>query len=1087
MPITVGVLGAFSVSGSVSGEGGTVDLPGRRQRSLTAILALEGGRTVSAARLIDLLWPDTEPNDPLNALQHQISRLRAAIGRDAVARDETGYGLDVTPDRVDALRFERLATLGRDQLANGATAGARSSLHEALSLWRGPALLGFEGEDWATPESARLERLRLDALEDRIEADLDAGLHREVIAEIEQLTGEHPFRERLWAQLMLAQYRSGRQSDALLTYQVVRKLLAEEKGLDPGPELQRLEAAIISQLPSLEPGGTVAAATRVPLVGNLVAPLTRFIGRHDLLPDVRGAIREHRLVTLIGPGGTGKTRLATEVGLASAGEFRSGCWLVDLTPLSDPDEVPSAVSVVLETHPHGGRSSAASATERAIASLGDGHALLILDNCEHVLAGVRRFVQASLAACPRLHVIATSRQALGLRGETRRVVPPLGVPQDGPDDPREIVSSEAVRLFEDRARQVLPEFELTDATASDVACLCRHLDGLPLAIELAAARVGTLPIRRIVEGLDERFRLLVEPGGASRDRHASLRATLDWSCDQLADHERDLFERLSVFPGGSSLSAVEWVGAEAGIGPVETLDALQALVDRSLLVADTLAPDEARYAMLETLQTYGRARLAERGALGEAVGSHRRFFTGFAERGEKGILGPDHLAWQRMLVVEHPNLRRAFETALADEDAASALRIAAPLWQLWAITDRHHEGRRWLEEALQVGDSAPAEVRAHALTSLCYLAGQDRDIDRALAAGDSAIALAEDVGSAWEVASAKHAMALVLFDSGDVERAERYVDDARPVMEEAADDWRLCALELIASSSAVRSGDLGSAADAAGRVLARATRIGYLPFMCWARLQLGTVAQRAGRPSDARSDLEAALELALDLALPHYVSFVEALLAGVAVRTGDGAGARRWYADALETAEDAGAPWFAALARVGLAAVLEGEGEIADADALLADVVAWGDGRSGGPARESFFITLSGDPYAIALITLGARDLGSDEERGAGRLRRGIDEAVHEQDHAAIALALERSAARLVRRGHEEAVVLVAAATAIREANAYPRSPLEDRTVDEVLEAARATLTPEMLMAAQERGCAISLEDVPAFLRQRLG
>jgi DNA-binding SARP family transcriptional activator len=242
MPITVGVLGAFLVSG----QGGTVDLTGRRQRSLTAILALEGGRIVSAARLIDLLWPGTEPADPINALQHQISRLRAAIGRDAVVRDEAGYGLDVTPDRVDALRFERLATLGHDQLANGATADARAALHEALSLWRGPALLGFEGEDWATPESAHLERLHLDAIEDRIEADLDAGLHREVIGEIEQLTREHPFRERLWGQLMLAEYRCGRQSDALLTYQGVRKLFAEEKGLDPGPELQRLESAIIS-------------------------------------------------------------------------------------------------------------------------------------------------------------------------------------------------------------------------------------------------------------------------------------------------------------------------------------------------------------------------------------------------------------------------------------------------------------------------------------------------------------------------------------------------------------------------------------------------------------------------------------------------------------------------------------------------------------------------------------------------------------------------------------------------------------------------------------------------------------------------
>jgi predicted ATPase/DNA-binding SARP family transcriptional activator len=1081
MPITVGVLGAFSVSG----QGGTVDLPGRRQRSLTAILALEGGRIVSAARLIDLLWPGTEPADPINALQHQISRLRAAIGREAVVRDEAGYGLDVTPDRVDALRFEQLATLGHDQLANGATDDARAALHEALSLWRGPALLGFEGEDWATPESARLERLRLDALEDRIEADLDAGLHREVIGEIEQRTGEHPFRERLWGLLMLAQYRSGRQSDALLTYQGVRKLFAEEKGLDPGPELQRLEAAIISQLRSLEHGGTVAAATRVPVVGNLAAPLTRFVGRHDLLPDVRRAVREHRLITLIGPGGTGKTRLAIEVGLASAGEFRNGCWLVDLTPSTDPDDVPSAVSGVLETNARGGR-RAADETERAIASLGDGHVLLILDNCEHVLDGVTRFVEAAIAACPQLHLLATSRQALGLRGETRRVVPPLAVPEEGPDDPREIVSSDAVRLFEDRARQVLPEFELTEATARDVARLCRHLDGLPLAIELAAARVGTLPVGRIVEGLDERFRLLVQPGGAAQDRHASLRATLDWSYEQLGDDERYLLERLSVFPGGCSLAAVEWVGATVGLDRVGTLDALQALVDRSLFVADALA-DDARYRMLETLQAYGRARLVERGGLDDAIGGHRRFFTTFADQAERGILGADHRAWQRRLLVERPNLRRAFETAIADGDATSALGIAAALWHLWALTDRHHEGRQWLEEAIELGDDAPTDARARALTSLCYLAGQDRDADRALEAGDAAIALAEATGSEWAVASAKHAMALVLFDTGDVGRAERFVAEARVVMEEAGDDWRVCALDLIASSEAVRCGDLRSAADAARLVLARATRIDYHPFMCWARIQLGVIAARDGRPTDGRPDLDAALDLARDLGLPHYVSFVESLLGGVALRAGDTATARRSYTDALETAEAAGAAWFAALARVGLATILEGEGATAEADALRADVVAWGDGADRGPARESFFITMSGDPYAAALIELGARELSSDVGRGSDHIRRGLAEAIRERDRASIALALERAARMspsLVER--EDAVKLIGAATAIRTAAAYPRTPIEQRTIDAVLDGARAALAPEGVAAADERGRALTADTAAGFLLQLL-
>jgi hypothetical protein len=289
----------------------------------------------------------------------------------------------------------------------------------------------------------------------------------------------------------------------------------------------------------------------------------------------------------------------------------------------------------------------------------------------------------------------------------------------------------------------------------------------------------------------------------------------------------------------------------------------------------------------------------------------------------------------------------------------------------------------------------------------------------------------------------------------------------------------------------VRSGDLGSAAAAAHHVLARATRIGYHPYVCWARIQLGVTADRAGRPSDARADLEAALELALDLELPHYVSFVQSLLGGVALRTGDTATARRSYADALETADAAGTPWFSALARVGLAAALEGDGAVTDADALRADVVAWGDRAARGPARESFFITMSGDPYAVALIALGARQLEGHVEPGADLLRRGVDEAVLEQDPAAIAFALDRVAAAIAAAGDtagvEDAVALITAATALRTATAHPRTALERLTVDAVLDGARSAVAPERFAAAEERGRALTLDEAPELLRQVIG
>ncbi len=1088
MAVHVVLLGPFALAG----PGGAIELSGRRQQALAAILALEPGRTVSYGRLIDCLWPDGEVDDPLNALQHHVSRLRAAIGRDAVVRRDVGYALDISAEDVDALSFERLAARGNDELRNGAGAQAGSTLRQALALWRGPALQSFEGEDWAIPEAERLERLRLDAIEDRIEADLNAGLHHEVVDEVAVHARQHPFRERLWGQLMLALYRSGRQSDALLAYQDLRKILAEEKGLDPGPDLQRLEVAIISQAPSLDAGGTLAGATRASVPGNLVAPLTRFIGRHELLQEVRRSVREHRLVTLLGPGGTGKTRLAIETGLASGGEFADGSWFVDLAPVSDPGDVPAAVSVVFEARSAGAMTGSRAGggedpTARAIASLRNRPQLMIVDNCEHLPGAVSRFVEAALAASPHLHVLATSREPLGIPGEVRRVVPPLSVPAQGPDDPGEIVSSEAVRLFEDRAIRVLPDFALTDETAGDVAELCRHLDGLPLAIELAAAWVGTLPVRRIAEELDERFRLLVAPSRAPGDRHASLRATLDWSYDLLASEERDMFEALSVFVGGASLSTVEWLGSEAGRDRVETLDLLQRLIDRSLLVADTLAPDEPRYAMLETLQAYGRERLVERGALDGALRAQRQLFVDLAERAEREILGAGSLEWQRRLEVEYPNLRSVFDTALAHGEAEAALRIAGSLWQLWAITDRYGEGRRWLEEALAAGGEAPAELRAHALASLCYLAGEDRDLRRAIEAGEQAIGLAEAAGSSWALGRAKQAMALTLVDTGDVDRAARFVAEARALLDEADDAWGLAALDLIDSHEAIRSGDLIAAAEAGRAVLERASRMGYQPFVCWARLLLGVVAERSGHLEEAASSLRSALELARGLSLPHYVLFAQSLLAGVAVRTGDARAARSLTEEALETADPAGAPWFAALARVRLAGLLEMEGEDASARALYADVVRWAGASERGPARESFFITIAGDPYAVALIALGAHELGEHGDEGLGHVRRGLDAAIAEHDHAAIAFALERCAeAALARIGAEDAAALVGAATAIRAAFAYPRRPLDERSVERVLVRARETLAPEALDAALERGRAITIEGAPELLDRAL-
>jgi predicted ATPase/DNA-binding SARP family transcriptional activator len=1020
-------------------------------------------------------------------LQHQVSRLRSSIGRDAVARDEVGYRLQASPDDVDAVRFEHLARLGKQQIRNDTVEEARSTLHDALALWRGRALEGFEGEDWAIPEAERLESLRLDAIEDRVEADLNAGLHREVVDEVRQLANEHPFRERLWSQLMLALYRSGRQSDALLVYQDLRETLAEEKGLDPGPEAQRLEAAILSQEPSIEPGGTVAAAMRSAPPGNMAPLLTRFIGRHAWLVDLRRTIRERRLVTLLGPGGIGKTRMAMEAGLSSAGEFSEGSWLVDLSTISDPDDVSTAVTAVLEAKRPSDARDSDDPTRRAIASLRDRHLLLILDNCEHVQESAARFIEAALAECARLHVLATSREPLGIRGETRRVVPPLDLPSEDVDDVREILSSEAVRLFEDRASQVRSDFALTEDNAGDIVDLCRRLDGSPLAIELAAAWVGTLSVRGIVDALDERFRLLVQRSGAPWDRHRSLRATLDWSWEHLAPDEQDLFARLSVFVGGCSLTAALGIGERSGLDRVATLDVLQRLVDRSFLVADAAGPEEPRYVMLETLQAYGREHLREGGRLEDAVADHRRFFVALAERAEPGIRGADHAGWQRRLTVEYPNLRSALDSAISGGDADAALRIAASLWHFWAITNRYGEGCRWLEEALAVGGDPLAEQRSLALSALCYLAWERRDPESAVRAGDDAIRAADEAGSAWALARAKQALALVTADIGDADRAAQLLAEARPAVEERGDLWFQCGLDLIASSFAVRSGDLRAVSAASRRVLDRTTRAGYEPFACWAHLLLGSVADRSGLVPEARSSFEAALELARSIALPHYVSFATSMLGRVAIRAGDVGTARVRYAEALEMAEEARARWFAAVARVGLADLLDAEERPEAACELRQQVVTWASSLPHLPARESFFLTIAGDPSAIASVSLGARALATDVDAGLAHVLRGIEAAAAEHDRATIASALERcAAASFAHLGAEDACALIGAADAIRTTSVFPPTPLDTRSIQRVVDEARAVLPHGAVEDALRRGRGLSPDAAVELLRSRL-
>jgi predicted ATPase len=464
----------------------------------------------------------------------------------------------------------------------------------------------------------------------------------------------------------------------------------------------------------------------------LPVPPSSFIGRREQIKAIRALLTEARLTNLTGPPGVGKTRLALEVGGRVQPDFPDGVWLIESRPLTDPQGLVDAVTGTLDL-PQIGPDKPRAATDAPLgplASLVDHlhsrHALLILDSCEHLVAGAAALLQPLLISCPELRILATSREALGAPGEARRPVPALTVPDAAADqDPDEVRSFEAVRLFEDRAGKVQPSFALTPESSAAVAEVCRRVDGLPLAIELAAARVKVLSVGRIADALDDRFHLLIAGARIALPRQQTLRATIDWSYDLLNQDERDLFEHLSVFPAGCSLETAQAVGEQLGLSSFRVLHLIAGLADKSLLISGVGTGGEPRYRMLESLRAYGADQLREHGQLDLAGRRHAELFVTLAEDGERGLRGPDQLRWRGILGAELDNFRAALDTMLMQRDSAGAVRLAGALGLFFSMTGRHTEGRRILEAALSIADNAvPAAHQERAVSYLGSLHAQ---------------------------------------------------------------------------------------------------------------------------------------------------------------------------------------------------------------------------------------------------------------------------------------------------------------------------------------------------------------------------
>ena len=695
------MLGPFEVR---TDDGVLADVPGARLRGLLIALALEPGHAVPKATLVDWIWGERPPSDAANALQRLVSRLRKALPEGLVEGQTDGYRLRVEPDAVDAVRFERLV----GQARNDEDPRRVRLLREALALWRGAAMQDVGLPDSAAFDAAvtRLEGLRLTAMEDRFDAEISLGHGAELVTELTDLVVAHPVRERLVAALMRALVATGRDTEALLVYQRTREALADALGVDPSPELSALHVALLRG----ELGRREQRWQEEGRKTNLRAELTSFVGKDADVAAVRELIAEHRLTTVIGPGGSGKTRLATETARTLLGDLPDGAWLVELASIgADGDVAQSTLAALgLRDALLGGAPNAEPA-DRLIAAIREREALLILDNCEHVIESAAAFAHRVLGECRRLRILATSREPLGITGEALWLVEPLALPE-GDASPGEIESSPAVQLLRDRAGAVRKDLAVDAHSLPTMARVCRALDGIPLAIELAAARLRTMSLDQLAHRLDDRFRLLTSGSRTALPRHKTLRAVVDWSWELLAVAERMVLRRLAVFSGGASLDAAEQVCGGDSVERGEVLELLTALTEKSLLLTE--GDGAPRYRMLDTIREYARDRLAEAGESDLARHAHLAYFTGLAETAEPHLRRAEQLEWLATLEVEHDNVGSAMRGALAAGEAHAAMRLAAGAGWYWWLGGHRAEGIALIIAATETPGEVSDEIRA---------------------------------------------------------------------------------------------------------------------------------------------------------------------------------------------------------------------------------------------------------------------------------------------------------------------------------------------------------------------------------------
>jgi len=630
---------------------------------------------------------------------------------------------------------------------------------------------------------------------------------------------------------------------------------------------------------------------------NLPRQLTTFVGRGRELAEARAILASAPLLTLTGPGGVGKTRLSLQIATDLLDEFEDGVWVCELGALADEGLVLQAIATSLGVTEQPGRALAATLLDHLRAR----HLLLVLDNCEHLLRSCATEAYALLRGCPTLRMLATSREALGISGESVFNVPSLSLPAaEGIVSADQAARWEAVQLFVDRAAVVQPGFRLTDQNARSVVQICQRLDGIPLALELAAARVRALPVEQIAARLDDRFRLLTGGSRLAMTRHQTLRATIDWSYDLLSEDERAVFRSLSVFAGGCTLAAAEAVCSGDGIAEADVLDVLSRLVDKSLLIADAAA-GEGHFHLLETVRQYARERLLDAGNAESVFRRHRDWYLALVERAKPEFFsGPAPVAWLASFDREYDNLRVALEWNAAEpEGTRAALRMAAALWRYWEIRGYLIEGRRWLERTLVATDGEVSQLRANALTGAGILAQMQGDYPAALAFHEQSLLQHRQLGNPHSISFAAHNLANVAGEQGDFARARQLYEEGNEIVRSLGDRHGL-AIGLINLADVVsRQGDYHAARPIFDESIAILSSFGDRWGMAFAIDSSAVAASRAGDSQTARSLHERAMAISRELGDERGVARTLMYLAELALKDGDRPGAKALHVDCL--------------------------------------------------------------------------------------------------------------------------------------------------------------------------------------------